>query len=174
MKLSSLILILTLCGCNSLEGEATFNADIENAKCLEEFFPFNPTFYAARDRGGASGIFFQEKGGNIQDVDLLFFEVFKRDNLELLKLQKIGGDEVSVIGQIELGSRCPNQTYGYYLEGDIQFTELDTKNNGRVAGSLRNGSIRNSKTDELVGTNLVGDFDFPVFAGQPFEEFTTN
>lgn len=174
MKRLCIILILFFCSCDDLGGDASFNADIEGAKCLEGFFPFNPGFYAARDRGGASGIFFQGKGGNIQDADLLFFEIFSRKNLDRLKLEKVGGDTVAVIGQIEMGDSCPDQTFGYYLEGYLQFTELDTRNNGRVTGTLREGKIRNSKTDEVVGTNLVGDFDFEVFAGQPFEEFTTN
>ena len=174
MKRSFIILILFFCSCDSLGGDARFDAEIEGTGCLENFFPFEPGFYAARDRGGASGVFFQQKGGNIQDADLLFFEIFNRSNLESMKLEKVGGDAVSVIGQIELGESCPDQTFGYYLEGTLQFTELDTRNNGRVTGTLRDGLVRNSKTDEIVGTNLEGDFNFEVFAGQPFEEFTTN
>ena len=161
--------------CSPIEGEAIFRANIkEGSPCLESLFPFDPGFRAARNRGDASGIFFQETGGNFQDVDLIVFEIFDRSNLDVVTLEEIGGDDVAAVGQIELGGQCRDQMFGYYLEGTLSFTELDTKNNGRVAGTLTEGSIRNSKTGEIVGSEFEGEFDFPVFAGQPFEEFTTN
>lgn len=170
------IIILLLGSCSELGGHASFTVEINEdaSPCLKTLFPFEPSFRAARNRKDSAAIFFQTEGGTIQDVDLLFFEVFSRSDLSDVILKKNSGENTVAIGQIELGGSCPKLMHGYYLEGHLSFEEFNTQHNGRVKGKLREGVIKNSKTDMVVGRSLQGDFDFPVFGGQPFEEFTTN
>lgn len=180
MKPHTFILLALLLGpaCAS-NGSASFDANVTDpeSECLAEIFPFDPVFVAARERGGAFGLFFQSEGGNIQDKDVLYFEVFDVEGAErdeILEFSKPGTIDAQSSGEVEVVGQCPDHKESYYLVGSVRFDSFERKTRGKIRGEMLPSQIIRYRDEKVVAEDLTGRWDLLLRRGPPFEEFQTD
>jgi len=170
----TIFLVGLLSGCNS-SGTGSFQIGeaSDHVDCFTAMFPFDPPFLAARDRSGSTGIFIQSRGGNFQNVDLIYFELFQPPPTigEPLQTSPPGEEEgATILSELQFGESCPDVLDSMWIDGTVTFDAFEDEQNGRVEGSV-DGDVVSVVTGEPVATGLTGDFSFLVKRGQPYEEF---
>lgn len=140
---------------------------------MGQMFPFDPIFFAARERADSMGLFFQSRGGNFQFVDLLHFEVFDHEEVSAgstLTVHPITARDSEAVGGLELGESCPDLADSLGVEGTLTFDSFSRDVDGLISGTIE-GQVVSLKDDDVVAGSLSGTFDFTVQLGQPYEEF---
>jgi hypothetical protein len=142
-------------------------------ECIGRMFPFEPVFFAARERVDSMGLFFQSRGGNFQSVDVIHFEVFGSNGIEpgtQLTLDPLAARESEAVGSLELGESCPDLADSLAITGTLTLDSFSRDVDGLISGSV-DGEVVSLLDDDIVAGSLTGQFDFTVQLGQPYEEF---
>lgn len=179
MKLYRLIPVLVfLVGCAD-DSFARFEVGgvAAHADCLNDMFPFEPTFLAVRPRGGAAldesvGLLMQS-GSNLNGTDIVYIEVFDLAAAQagaVVPFSAPGTLTAGATGEVELGESCPDLIESLYLTGGVQFSSFGTDADELVAGELVGASIASSRSAGVVAETLTGTWQITVKRGQPFEE----
>jgi hypothetical protein len=168
------ILIAPVYGCGQ-PGSARFVVDDiqKHEECLSRMFPFEPIFFAARERAESVGIFLQSRGGNFQSVDIIHFEVFNPDDVQTgvsIPVDSTVTRDSQAVGSLQLGESCPELRDSLAVSGSIVFNSFSREVNGLMSAEFE-GQIVSLTDDDVVAGSLSGDFDFTVELGQPYEEF---
>jgi len=150
----------------------------ELGECLEDAFPLNPTFYAARERIDSVGLFVQTRARIGSDADLVYIEMFEpgrvRDGSKTAF--SFGGSpsgSTSVRAEVHLGETCPRQNAALRIEGRAQFDSLRVDPGDRVVGELMEGTLLDGQTGETVAGTIEGRWDFAVQTGSPYSAYPT-
>lgn len=153
--------------------------DDHRGQCLENAFPLDPSFYAARERIDSVGIFLQSEVDLGQDADVVYFEIFQPDRLRDTSETPVafGGPletTTTVRAEIELGETCPRLNASFRVQGQLRFSSLSTESGDRVAGELLEGAVIDNRSGETVAESANGRWDFAVGAGAGSEAYPTH
>ncbi len=175
-RLIALSVAVVLLGGCPVTSEGFFDvADVrEYENCFDAMFPFEPRFLTSRERQGSVGLFMQSDGGNFQDADVVYMEVFDRDDVETgtaIEFSRPGELDAAVIGEVQFGNSCPDLVESLYLQGNVVFDQFDSAQDGFVEGRLEGASIWSARSEQVVAGTFEGDFLIEVRVGQPYEEF---
>lgn len=166
---------LLLAGCSvSSEGFFDVSGVTDHESCFDAMFPFEPRFLTSRERQGSAGLFMQSAGGNFQDADVVYMEIYDRENVDTgvqIDFSRPGVLEAAAIGEIQMGRSCPDLIESLYLQGGVVFEQFDTAQDGFVEGRLENASIWSARSDEQIAGTIEGEFLIEVRVGPPYEEF---
>lgn len=169
-----LVLMIGAWGCGQ-PGSGRFVVDDvrKHTECMGKVFPFEPIFFAARERADSMGLFFQSRGGNFQFVDVLHLEIFNTENIQPgveLTVESVADRDTEAVGGLELGETCPNLPDSLAITGTLVFDSFSRDVDGLISGTL-DGEVVSLTDDDVVAGSLHGEFDFTVQLGQPYEEF---
>lgn len=173
-------LVVIAAGCGGATDSGRFDVDEVRAheSCLDAMFPFEPEFFAARERIDSIGLFMQSKTRPTQDADLVYIEVY---DVEAATAGEFGGETLShpheeaptARAEIDIQESCPNLGSSFALEGTLSFDQFETGRGGRISGELTDGSIVDARDGRPVADGLVGEWDFAVQITAPHRSYPT-
>lgn len=156
---------------------ADIRVDDERGACLDAAFPFDPSFFAARERIDSVGVFLQSRARLGQDADIVYFEVLEPDEVRGEESAVSFGGPPSastpIRAEIDLGESCPKLNASLRLQGSVQFDALGTESGDRVAGELLEGTLVDSRSGETVAGSVTGRWDFVVETTAPHRTYPT-
>lgn len=180
--------------CNPAAGEGRFEAQNFSLEGCEPL-PFEPGFFTvANFEDRTTTIRLQSVGGPIaRDIDGVYIQV-DRDivvegesvpmgNLSLRRRLRGRGEDVPepIEGEPDGGfsrtilsffETCPDATVVAEPVGTLTFSSFEPRSDGRIVGVVEAPVVVDSRTNKVIGRNLVGTFSFSVQKGRPYTNFT--
>lgn len=167
------MLLTSACSVGS-EGFFEISGVSEHGPCFESMFPFEPEFLTSRERQGSAGLFMQSGGGDFQNTDLVYIEIFERDSVqtgERIEFSPPGQVDSKALGELQFGESCPGLIESLHFVGGLRLDEFDTTQGGVVSGRLEDVSVWSTRTESMVAESLEGSWTIEVRLGPPYEEF---
>ncbi|MFU8806984.1 MAG: hypothetical protein ACNA8W_24465 [Bradymonadaceae bacterium] len=159
-------------------GEAIFEVAqvTQHEECMNAAFPFEPNFFAARQRRTSIGLFLQSRGGLDTDFDLVQIELYEpafiHKNLgRPIPLSIPNAPDPIARATVLLRESCEDLWEGFYLTGAVIIDVLDLDDDRRVEGSFSGASLVKTRTNEVVAGEFQGSWAYDVLRGPPHEEF---
>lgn len=156
------------CACVDSRNEGRFEVDDIQAHrdCLGRAFPFEPTYFSARERIDSVGVFMQSESRLGTDADFVHLEVYaterarNSDSPVDVAFPSREGSEARA--DLEIQETCPRANVSLAIEGTAQFDEFRVGRRGRVVGRLTEGAVVDARTGEEVAGSVTGEWAFDV------------
>lgn len=167
---AAILLVFAVLGgaCVDSENRGRFEVDgVEKYRnCLESAFPFEPTFFSARERIDSAGLIMQSDARLGTDADRLHLEVYAteraKDPDSPVEVVFPSRDSSRARADLELQETCPRTNISLAIEGTARFDEFSAGRRGRVVGRLTEGAVIDARTGEEVASSLSGEWAFDV------------
>ncbi|MFB6263349.1 MAG: hypothetical protein ABEL76_06955 [Bradymonadaceae bacterium] len=182
-RLLAMLVVSTLVGmsaCADSGNRAHFEVSgvQKYGECFDRAFPFEPTFFAARDRIDSIGLFMQSQTRRDQRADFVIFEVLDpgavREALgEPVPVTHPPTAESTVRAEVGLRESCESTNVSLAVDGRVVFDKLGIQRGQTVRGRIVEASILDTRTGDVVARELTGRWKFDVATGSPHRSFPT-
>jgi hypothetical protein len=177
----ALLLVAALAtACVPVNDEGRF--DLENVQrheeCLQEVFPFEPTFLAAHNSLDSVGLLMQSQARLTQSADYVYIEIFEPGQVAAgspttFTFGYPTDAETPARAEVALRESCPQLNVSLAIRGKVTLERLDTDSGGRVIGQLTEGTVIDARSGEVVAGSITGSWDFTSKVTAPWRNYPT-